>query len=256
MKIKFTTILVIISLIIPTLFLLLFIKDIELNSIELLGLHFEVSNDFLRKERIQPPDELNLPTNISEESDINKSNEKCWKTIWQFSPENYEDISNQLQPSRSSYYQVDFDFSDTPNSNIPGAIKIYTNKKIEAELIDDPNSWSWICNYDLIPIENAEYRLLGWMKTENTKESHISIVARNSISQGIFMNNTNQMVKIPYGTRNGSSSWTEYTSTKFNPFQWSENSQVIVIGLNAGPSLDGERATTWFTDIRLQQCKP
>jgi len=256
MKIKFTTIIGILSLIFPVLILVLRFGNIDLNAVEFLGMHFDFSEDNTQKERDNSLDEIYINTNVnnSDETQISKSqNENCWETIWSFSPKTQEDINNQLQPIRSSYYQAFFDSSDTPNPNIKGSIKIVTDKKVE-NLIEDPYSWSWIYNFDLIPADDAEYRLIGWMKTKNTRESHISIVARDSFSQDIYINSTNQISKIPFGTRNGSSTWTEYISTEFNPLLWSKESQVIMIGLNAGPSFEDGEGITWFTELELQKC--
>lgn len=178
----------------------------------------------------------------------------CWNTIWSFSPESTDDIDILLTDPRSKYYQLSFDSTESPPGNYSGSLKLTTAKQV-ADLLGDSNSWSWINNFDPIYVKDVKYRIRGWIKTQNSVESHISVVAQNSFLQDIVIYGTNQLAKMPIFPKNGSYDWKEFMSNEFNPMEWSNDSEILVLGINAGPSYEGGEATTWFTNIEVQICE-
>ncbi|MAT45169.1 MAG: hypothetical protein CL609_22810 [Anaerolineaceae bacterium] len=193
---------------------------------------------------------VRAPTIVVEKGNKDKSealdNEDCWETVWDFNPTSLEEINNSLLNPLSSYYKTSFDSTQE-------SLKILTNHQV-SNFLADPNSFSWIRNSQVIPVEDATYRVIAWMKTENTMESHISVVAQNTFMQDIYINNTNQMAKAPPFPGNGSYEWIELRSLEFNPKDWNKDSSIMIIGINAGPSFNGGEAITWVGNIKLQKC--
>lgn len=195
---------------------------------------------------------LNLTAQPTEQTPQSGQSDSCWQTVWKFDPASDIDISSMVRPPMSAYYQ--YGIAQTISHDGVASFRVETNHQV-ADLLADSNAFSWVINSQGIPVENAKYRIIAWMKTENSTQSHISIVAQDSSHKDIYVSDSNQMAKAPIYPQDGSYDWTQVISQEFNPLIWSQNASFIEIGINGGPSNNGLESITWFDDVELQVCK-
>jgi hypothetical protein len=118
------------------------------------------------------------------------------------------------------------------------------------------NEWSWMESTEDIRPGDGQYRVTAWIKTQNTVQSHVAVVGRDSSGNDIYMNGgtTDQLSIVPSEALDGTNDWQFYRSREFNPIKVNTNIQSLVIGINAGWSPDGQSAISWFDDVELQYC--
>ena len=172
----------------------------------------------------------------------------CWKIIWSYNPSVENPIHEYLIDESPGFTAV-IDPDESVDGD--GSLRIETTKMTN---VDDPNAFSWMENRELIYPVPGSYRVSAWIKTENVVESHISIIGRTSQSEDIHNNGTNQIASVPpiaiNNTREGQISVSRY----FNPLEWDPGIKILIVGINAGWSPDGEPSITWFDNIVLEHC--
>jgi len=176
----------------------------------------------------------------------------CWQTVWSFNPSSESDISSLLSPPRTGYKAL---FDTSVYIDNPGSIRIETTKVVK-DPMQDPNAWTWMDNTQTIIANNGLYRVTAMIKTQDVVATHISVVGRDKNGMDVSRNGTNQVTVVPIASRAlyGSNDWNFYTSSEFNPKEWSSNIEYIMIGINAGWSSDGRTSITWFDNVQLQFC--
>lgn len=200
----------------------------------------------------------NIPVNLPTATEIPQiipsiaATPDCWQTIWSFNPSSESDIILSLSSPRTGYKAY---FDSNTYSDGSGSLRLETSKVIP-DPMQDQNSWSWMINTQPIAANNGLYRVTANIKTQSVVASHISIVGRNKNGNDVFNGNTNRMSVVPfvgeaiYGTYD----WKPYSSSEFNPKEWSSDVMYLAIGINAGWSPDRSTSITWFDDVRLQYC--
>lgn len=194
-----------------------------------------------------PPNNTATPPNPTE-----VPTSDCWVTIWSFSPTDNNSISTQITQARDGYTSSFDSNISPPDGN--GSLRLETTKVTN---ISDPNAFSWMENIQRSEAKDANYRVVAWLKTQNAYESHISILGRDSSGKDVYFNNgaTNQIAKVPMFPSTGTTDWQYYSSREFNPVRKDNSISQLIIGINAGWSLDGNPSITWFDQVELQICQ-
>lgn len=198
------------------------------------------------------PTSLPISTETIQDIPIPTVTPDCWQTVWSFNPSSSGDINTLLSPPRTGYNAF-FDTSIYADS--PGSLRIETTKIVE-DPMKDANAWTWMNNTQAIVASNGLYRVVAMIKTQDVMATHISIVGRDKNGMDVSKNGTNQVSVLPVASRAlyGTNDWNFYASGEFNPKEWSDSIEYIMLGVNAGWSSDGTASITWFDDIQLQFC--
>lgn len=198
----------------------------------------------------QPTEIVSRPAPQPPEPPTNSSNQDCWTKVWSFNPSDRNSIALSLKPERKSFSAF---FDQNVFVDGPGSLRIQTTKT-DVDWTKDPDAWSWMENLQRIEAINGRYRVLAWIKTQNARQSHISILGRDAMEQDVKKGDTNQISSVPPIALDGMNDWRLYSSAEFNPKVWDSKIERIVIGVNAGWSRNAQQSITWFDDIQLQYC--
>lgn len=172
----------------------------------------------------------------------------CWVPIWSINFTGDSDVTTFLTPARAGFI-ASFDMNTSADGN--GSLRIETTK---VSSINDPGAWSWMENLAFIEAQDSRYRIVAWIKTQNSVQSHISIVGRDALGNDVYKNGMDQVSSVPSISLDGTKDGVIYFSREFNPVQWDSRIQSLAVGVNAGWSPDGQPSITWFDAIELQIC--